>query len=220
MLTSLLEVSEDGLAASAVPVLGWLCGGSQGKVWVLRSSWWQLDVIHDQETSFYVLACDFESSTDDSDSNQEPPEKTSWWDNDSSSDERYESENESADVQDPPVTAGCTAAQIRDNARQIIGMCCPRADWTRSCCFRAMSKLVLTQLVPGDLYAWQKNQAPVRVSAQTLEHVVPAPCTSALDNTYLPHSPWQARLLWSVRCGARSFTLWTVNAKLEKKGMK
>ena len=44
-------------------------------------------MIHDQDTSFYGLACDFEPSTDDSDSNQEPPEKTPWWDNDSSSDE-------------------------------------------------------------------------------------------------------------------------------------
>ena len=62
------------------------------------------------------------------------PEKTPWWDNGGSSDERFESENESADAPDPPMTAGCTAAQIRDNARQIIGPCCPRTDWRLSCC--------------------------------------------------------------------------------------
>ena len=53
-------------------------------------------MIHDQDISFYGLACDFESLTGDSDSNREPPEKTQWWTNDSSSDERFESENESA----------------------------------------------------------------------------------------------------------------------------
>ena len=96
--------------------------------------------------------CDFESSTDDSDRNQEPPEKISRWDTDSSSVERFESENESGDVQDPLVTAGCTAAQIRDNARQIIGTCFPRGDRRLSCCCKVISKLFLTQLVPGGLY--------------------------------------------------------------------
>ena len=85
-------------------------------------------MIYEQDTSFYGLDCDFKSPTDDSDSNQEPPEKIPLWDNDSSSDERFECENESADTQDPPVTAGCTAAQIRNNTRQVIGTCCPRTD--------------------------------------------------------------------------------------------
>ena len=67
-------------------------------------------MIQNLDTSFYSLACDFESSTDDSDSNQEALEKTPWWDNDSSRDERFESKNESAGAQDPPVTAGCTVA--------------------------------------------------------------------------------------------------------------
>ena len=87
-----------------------------------------------QNPSFYGPPCAFESSADDSDSNKEPPDKTLWRDNDSSIDEPFESDNESADAQDPPVTAGCTAAQIRDNARQIIGTCCPRIDWRLSCC--------------------------------------------------------------------------------------
>ena len=88
MLTTLLEVSEDGQATIAVPVRGviawWIAMESlnfaEQLMTTRRDSW---------PTSFYVLACDFESSTDDSDRNQELPEKISMWDNDSSSDERY-----------------------------------------------------------------------------------------------------------------------------------
>ena len=98
------------------------------------------------------------------------------------------------------MTAGCTAAQIRDSARQIIGMCCPRTDWRLSCCCRVMSKLVLTQPVLGELYAFgNENQAPVRVSAQILEHVVPAACPSVLDTTCTPSQFLASMSI--VKCG-------------------
>ena len=66
------------------------------------------------------------------------------------------------------MTAGCTAAQIRYKARQIIGTYCPRTDWGLSCC-RVMSKLALTQPVDGELYEFgnEKSSASASVSANT-----------------------------------------------------
>ena len=100
------------------------------------------------------------------------------------------------DVQDPPVTAGCTAAQIRDCARQIIGTCCPSARLETFLLLQSNEKAGFdTAWSWRAVSIWQKNQAPVRVSAQTLEHVAPAPCTSVLDTT---NSPKQSLASMSV----------------------
>ena len=79
--------------------------------------------------------------------------------------QRFETENESADARDSPVAAGCTAAQICANGRQIIGKCCPRTDWKISWCYRVMSKLVLTQPVGGELYAFGKEKPRASASS-------------------------------------------------------
>ena len=152
-----------------------------------------------------------------SDSNQEPPEKTPWRDNDSISDERFESENECADAQDPPVTAGCTAAQIRDNARQIIRMCCPRTDWRLSCGRWVMSKLILNQPVLGELYAFgnEKSSTSVNVSANTRA------CGSSTRHKRSWYYLYSITFLgkhvycevWSVKQGQSHLELWMLKSR-------
>ena len=95
--------------------------------------------------------------------------------------------------QDPPVTAGCTAAQIRDNATQIIGTCYPRTDSRLLCCRRVMSKLVLKQPVLGELYALhnEKSSTSASISANTSANTsaTTSANTSACGSSVLDTTP-------------------------------
>lgn len=121
--------------------------------------------LHNHDSSFYGLNSDFESSSEDSYSDQEPPEKRSYFADDSSCDEDFDSGDESpttepADAAPVSASAGYIAAQIRENVES--GCNCKTNHWellptdkleTLMVSLRDLGKPELKQFVLGELHA-------------------------------------------------------------------